>query len=95
MSDPEICICSAVRLDDGRIIRGHRHNHCIKVAMEWANAGQEVGRLTQEQQGFVTSRNRYVTRKEGARLMAEIGWVSRADGRLIRVGDDLYSEDLY
>lgn len=25
----EICLCAAILLDDGRIIRGHRHDDCL------------------------------------------------------------------
>lgn len=56
--NPEIGIRAAVRLDDGRIIRGHRHDDCYATAAKWGKAGQDIGRIPMEAQGFVTSRNR-------------------------------------
>lgn len=87
MSEKEICICAAVRLEDGRIIRGHRHDDCIQTALKWKNAGQNIGALYQDQQGFLTSRGRFVSRKQAAEL-------ERQAGREVN-GDLLFSEDLY
>lgn len=97
MSDetrPEICICAAIQLEDGRVIRGHRHDDCIHTALKWKAAGQNIGRIRQEQQGFVTSHNRFVDRAEGARLMREAGHVPPQRRRPFE-GDLLFSEDLY
>jgi hypothetical protein len=93
MSESEVCICAAILLDDGRIIRGHRHDDCIQTAQKWQNAGQNIGRIGQDQQGFVTSRNRFVDRAEGARLMREVGHVTPA--QWVFRSDTLFSEDLY
>src|SRR3990167_8567278 len=38
----EVCICAAIRLEDGRIIRGHRHDDCIQTALKWRAAGQDI-----------------------------------------------------
>lgn len=86
---PEICICAAVLLDDGRVVRGHRHSDCMHTA---ANMYYK-GRITQEMQGFVTSRNRWVSREEGARLQNAAGIVSVLSGNPIQ--RTLFSEDLY
>lgn len=100
--EPEIVICSAVRLPDGRLIRGHRHGDCLKTAhelviyqklhgysdLEWSN-------LHGDDQGFITSKNRYVDRQEGMRLQKAAGIESKSsDGKGYR-GDTLFSEDLY
>jgi len=88
---PEICICAAIRLDDGLIIRGHRHDDCILTAIKM---GFEE-RITQFKQGFVTSFNRFVDRREGMRLQKAACAKSdySRDGELH--GDVLFSEDLY
>jgi hypothetical protein len=88
----EICICAAIELADGRIIRGHRHDDCLNTALKWADAGQVI---EVKAQGFVTSRNRFVTRRQAIELQRAAGIKSRqsADGSL--VGSALYSEDLY
>lgn len=84
----EVCICAAVRLYDGRVIRGHRHHNCFVAANE---AGQR-GLILQDMQGFVTSRNRYVDRAEGLALQLAAGIPSaRGDYN----GRALHSEDLY
>ena len=89
----EICICAAIRLPSGRIVRGHRHPHCLEAAggMSYKDTTAEQIRLAE--QGFVTSRNRFVDRVEGRRLQEAAGVPSAALGgyRL----DMLFSEDLY
>lgn len=97
--EPEVVICAAIRLADGRIFRGHRHGCCIQTAREvlaW-NGGVNPGEhhlhaLHRMDQGFMTSRNRYVDRKEGVRLQLAAGIESVADGGY---RGQLYSEDLY
>lgn len=85
---PEIVICAAVIGVDGRIIRCHRHNHGIAVLAEL----KIKLRPDHDAQGFMTSKNRYVTRKEGLKLQKAAGIPSAdPDG----YGTELYSEDLY
>lgn len=81
----EICICAAIQLADGRIIRGHRHDDCIQTAIKWQAEPRAA------QQGFVTSRNRFVDRHEGMRLQNAAGIESVNGYR----GEVLFSEDLY
>lgn len=89
----EVCICAALRLDDGRVIRGHRHDDCIHTARKREKAGQEIGPIRQEAQGFVTSHGRFVGREEGAELQNAAGIVSADTGLPIK--GELFSEDLY
>ena len=86
----EICICSAVKTEDGDIIKGHRHHDCFR-AIESRNK-----KILKEQgaQGFITSHGRYVDRKEGCSLMRLAGRKSRA-GFEFKEDDILTSEDLY
>lgn len=91
---PEVCVCAAIVLDDGRIIRGHRHDDCCLTAIRWKDAGQDVGYLRQDMQGFLTSRGRFVDRKEGAALMRRVHWKSAYTQRQFEA-DILFSEDLY
>lgn len=86
--DREVCVCAAVRLDDGYVVRGHRHDDCI------LKAGAMGYYTTQEMQGFLTSRGRWVDREEGARLMREAGHYSAMTERRFDK-DTLFSEDLY
>jgi hypothetical protein len=57
----EIVICAAVRAKDGKIIRGHRHNDAIRALHDIP--GYEQEHCHGDDQGFVTSTNRYVTRR--------------------------------
>lgn len=94
----EFVICAAIRLPDGTIFRGHRHTDCIKTAKEYVNWNKGdpgeywVSNMAQDQ-GFITSYNRYVSRKEGYLLQKAAGIDSVAEGGYR--GETLFSEDLY
>jgi len=93
----EICICAAVRLADGLIFRGHRHSDCLRTAyktIEFLEPCTWNDRRQGLEQGFITSTNRFVGRKEGLLLQLSAGISSAApDG--YRNGGQLFSEDLY
>ncbi len=94
---PEIVICSAIRLRDGRIFRGHRHHDCMRTAealVEHQEPGSWMAKHGLDlEQGFITSRNRYVDREEGLRLQKAAGIESACkSGYRNR---SLFSEDLY
>lgn len=93
LTTKEFCVCAAVRLDDGRIVRGHRHDDCIQTVLKWKDAGQDVGSIHQEQQGFVTSTGRFVGREEAMILQQACG-ATTPTGHPLR-GSILTSEDLY
>lgn len=76
-----------VNLDKGIVFCGHRHPHCMYsmcsiTGLRQCDAGYEV-------QGFLTSKNRFVDREEGARIHVQNG------GKLNYSTRQLYSEDLY
>lgn len=85
----EICICAAVIADDGTIVRGHRHSTCVNSMRSM----KKTAKHTPESQGFITSRNRFVSRKEGYFLQLKAGIKSVNKGGYW--GGELYSEDLY
>jgi len=87
--EKEVCICAAVKAEDGSIYRGHRHGQAMQACRD---AGKELWNGV-EQQGFITSRNRYVLRDEGRILQDEAG-IKSADSESYR-GKTLFSEDLY
>lgn len=85
----EIVICAAVQATTGEIIRGHRHADCIHTMKRM----RLKPRLEPIYQGFITSKNRYVTREVGRQLQDAAGIPSASpDGYQ---GVTLYSEDLY
>ena len=87
----EIVICAAVKASDGKIVRGHRHADAIRTLHDMPDYRDE--RPHGDQQGFITSKNRYVDRREGLRLQQGAG-IPSADKDGYRYGE-LYSEDLY
>jgi hypothetical protein len=88
----EICICAAIRMEDGEIIRGHRHGDCFMSSR--ASKLRETQRgVNLAEQGFVTSFNRFVSREEGRKLQEAAG-IPSTDKEGYR-GKTLFSEDLY
>lgn len=82
----EICICAAVKDDTGYVWRGHRHSDCILLL--W----QQHRTFKNTNQGFITSKNRFVDRSEGYKLQLAADVLSFSGGYR---GELLYSEDLY
>jgi hypothetical protein len=80
----ERCLCAAV-LVEGQIIRGHRHDDALQTA------GKKGLTMSECVQGFLTSRGRFVDRREGMRLQVAARIASVTGYR----GDTLFSEDLY
>lgn len=90
----ETIICAAVRAKDGFIYRGHRHAHAMHKPFGLQGIpGYEKEHPYGDDQGFITSKNRYVTRQEGMKIQLAAG-IPSADPGGYR-GDELYSEDLY
>lgn len=90
---PEICICAAVKFtkDNGEelVIRGHRHGDCFYNKFK-----RDDNKLWKEkEQGFITSKNRFVSREEGRKLQDAAGIKSVSDEGY--VPGTLFSEDLY
>lgn len=97
----EIVICSAVRLNDGYIVRGHRHDDAMRAAAARGDYPQrQHGPMRADQQGFVTSRNRFVSRHEAMALQKAAGipsadLVAKGYRDTSLRGDTLFSEDVY
>jgi len=86
----EVCICAAVRATDGTIIKGHQHRDCRDGIIR---RGKQPSKKW-EDEGFITSKNRFVNREEGYILMQNIEWVSQ-NPQGYQLCKWLYSEDLY
>lgn len=91
--EPEIIICAAIKMNDGYVVRGHRHANAIRTAQQIPRYKDE--RPFGENQGFVTSRNRYVSRIEGAKIQKLAGIKSKMPEGQEYLHGELYSEDLY
>lgn len=96
----EKILCSAIWLKDverayhrpintpgGVVYCGFRHNHCISTIV--AATGKKLHEHGEHVQGFLTNKNRFVNREEGANI-----WLSQG-GKLKFSSTELYSEDLY
>lgn len=86
----EICICAAVKATDGTIIKGHRHRDCRDSIVR---RGKEPSTDWYDE-GFITSENRFVNRKEAYELMQNVGWKS-VNPQGYQLCGWLFSEDLY
>jgi len=87
-------ICAAVRIDEtDKIFLGHRHCHCNDAAngeLSWSMNRQEISKL-ETTEGFMTSENRFVDRKEAWKIAEAAGQIKQQSGG----HGTLYSEDLY
>ena len=104
----EKIICAANYYNDGKeyphnpinitigfVVCGRRHHNCIQtftqiVGFPYTEQGHKINNT--EVQGFMTSKNRFVDRKEALIIALESNQV--IDKSQIR-NDNLYSEDLY
>lgn len=85
----EIIICSAVKF--GKVIvRGHRHADCVHTAHRMRLETKH----TKKDEGFITSKNRFVGRKTAYKIQIVAGIKSK-DKINPYVLKELYSEDLY
>jgi hypothetical protein len=88
----EICIVAAIRTMSGIVFRGHRHSDCFKKARTIKALGRMD--IANSIQGFITSKNRFVTRQEGLKLQLAAKIKSNNDD-LGYNSEMLFSEDLY
>lgn len=79
----ERILCAAVDYK-GQIIPGYRHDDCIRII---SNIYLQP-KVSQAMQGFLTSKNRFVSRKEASKIAYDAGQIDK-------LTDLLLSEDLY
>ena len=90
----EFILCAALN-HNGNIICGHRHSDCYATLKNVVKVNYE-DMPQRENQGFLTSLNRYVNRKEGwiiAKENNQIQWGLEASEN--REDSQLISENLY
>jgi hypothetical protein len=113
----EYILCAAIWYQDGNqyphqpknietgiVICGRRHHNCITT-----RSVTTIDRLCQNVQGFLTSKDRFLNRKEAYQIALAVGQVAarKADKYLdqyfgtkpgdtdILISEDLYSEDVW
>jgi hypothetical protein len=77
-------------IDRGVVFCGHRHGQCIYT--KCALTGLSDAKSGDNEQGFLTSKNRFVSREEALEIALRENQV--IDLSQVR-GDRLFSEDLY
>jgi len=77
---------SPYNVDRGIVFSGWRHANCIYQAV--AISGLPSRKLGEVSQGFLTNKNRFVDRKEGAKIAFD-------SGQTEELKETLYSEDLW
>lgn len=97
----ERIICSAIWYKDlptprirtdrkkGMVFCGLRHPHCLHQMV--AMTGKRQSEAGEEIQGFLTNKNRFVNRIEGAKIALKSGQIKKLEYS----STWLYSEDLY
>lgn len=97
-AEKEIVICAAVRFA-GKVWRGHRHPHAMQAMRAELSYTMTRKQMDEAQvnkdQGFITSRNRFVGRKEALAIQRAAGIKSVERGEHYHPSDQLFSEDLY
>jgi hypothetical protein len=93
--EKETVICAAVRFG-GKVWRGNRHPNAMEAMRDelsyTMNRKEMMEANIDREQGFITSRNRYVDRAEGLQIQLNAGIASvEPEG----YKGQLYSEDLY
>lgn len=71
-------------LSTGFVVGGHRHRHALKLIVEFYTNCMKAKYL----EGFLTNINRFVDKKEAAKI-------AMSSGQMSKKVDILYSEDLY
>lgn len=77
-----------INIKSGLVFCGFRHPHCMYTMMNATGLSSRRDSVGREIQGFITNKNRFVDRKEGAIIHKE-------NGGILHYGSILYSEDLY
>jgi len=78
-----------INIEQGIVFCGYRHPHCLYQMV--ALTGKSQHQAGEEVQGFLTSFNRFVDRKEAAKIALASGQVNK----LFFSNETLYSEDIY
>ena len=93
----ETCICSAVKYRN-KIWFGHRHSDALNAMrneLSYFMNGKQISDIREYIiQGFITTKKRFVDRKEGYNLQISAGIISVCKD-IPYLNKELYSEDLY
>ena len=93
--DREFILCASLKFQDN-IVSGHRHSDCYELIRKMCPNIADTSLPQREDQGFLTSLNRHVDRKEGWKIAKENNQIKWG----LNASDDneesqLISENLY
>jgi hypothetical protein len=91
MSESESIRCAAIKFN-GRVWalpRPKRHHDIMRFAVD-NTPGAKICPCAGDDQGFLTTKGRYVTREEAGQIALASG-----ETKELKWGDQLYSEDLW
>lgn len=92
--DVELPACAAIQLPDGTTLAGRRHHNCLSM-INYTFGGKCPFAKDTWKQGFMTTKGRFVDRREAFRMRMEAELPSACpSGYRIHLGE-LFSEDLY
>ena len=80
-----------INVDKGIVFCGLRHPHCMYQMIAITGKRSVIKEVGEYVQGFLTNKNRFVDRKEGAKIALASGQIEK----LNYSSKDLFSEDLY
>jgi len=91
----EYILCAAINYN-GTIVCGYRHGDCYNILMKLLNLETSDNLPGRECQGFLTSENRYVDRKEAWKIAKQNNQIKYGEKVSDRGEDsELISENLY
>ena len=90
----EYILCSAIKYN-GIVICGHRHNDCYKILTDLLLKFTKIDLPKREDQGFLTSTNRFVDRKEAFLIANENKQIIYGSDSMDVENQILISENLY
>lgn len=85
VNDGEEHVHQPVNIENGFVVCGRRHHNCFHIISMILGNERQKGNETQ---GFLTSEDRFVDRREAAKIAHEAGQTEKFKGKL-------FSEDLY
>lgn len=80
-----------VNCEVGIVFSGHRHHNCMYQMIAITGKRSVTSEVGEYVQGFLTNKNMFVNREEGAKIALESGQIEK----LNYSNNRLYSEDLY
>ena len=97
----ESILCASIHFDDGIeyvhqpvniktgiVLSGHRHGCIFVQSAFFGHPSRNDLNIINEEQGFLTNKNRFVSREEAEQIAFDAGQIKEKTGKL-------YSEDLY